>query len=75
MERRMSMKVSCTVWNGGKLGDYIKELPIVIAAEDRGLGNGVLGSAFPKDIHCGDNPVSRAVRENLRQRGCGDHRG
>jgi hypothetical protein len=47
MERRMSMKVSCTVWNGGKLGDYIKELPIVIFAQDRGLGNGILGSAFP----------------------------
>lgn len=23
------MKVACTVWGGGKLRDYIKELPIV----------------------------------------------
>ena len=61
MERRMSMKVSCTVWNGGKLGDYIKELPIVISAEDRGLGNGVLGGALPKDIHSCDNPITCAV--------------
>ncbi len=24
------MKVACTVWSGGKLGDYFKELPIAI---------------------------------------------
>ena len=24
------MKAACTVWSGGKLGDYIKELPIAI---------------------------------------------
>ena len=28
------MKVACTVWNGGKIGDNIKDLPIVI---DHGL--------------------------------------
>lgn len=32
MERRMSTKVSRTVWNGGKSGDSIKGLPIVIRA-------------------------------------------
>ena len=25
----MSWKLSCTVWGGGKFGDYIKGLPIV----------------------------------------------
>ena len=30
MERRMSSKVSRTVWSRGKLGDYFKELPIAI---------------------------------------------
>lgn len=30
MERRVSSKVSCTVWSGGKIGDYIKNLPITI---------------------------------------------
>ena len=25
-----AVKVACTVWDGGKLGDHIKELPIVI---------------------------------------------
>ena len=24
------MKVACTVWSGGKLGDYFKKLPITI---------------------------------------------
>ena len=24
------MKIACTVWSGGKLGDYLKELPITI---------------------------------------------
>lgn len=30
MERRMSWKLSCTVWSGGKLKDNFKELPITI---------------------------------------------
>ncbi len=25
-----AVKVACTVWSGGKLGDYFKELPITI---------------------------------------------
>jgi hypothetical protein len=32
MERRVSWKLSCTVWSGGKDGDYIKILPIAIKA-------------------------------------------
>lgn len=30
MERRVSRKLSCTVWVGGKSEDYIKRLPINI---------------------------------------------
>ena len=30
MERRMSRKLSCTVWSGGKTGDNFKSLPIAI---------------------------------------------
>jgi len=30
MERRVGMKVSCTVWSRGKSGDDIKRLPIAI---------------------------------------------
>lgn len=30
MERRVSVKASCTVWDGGKAGDDFKSLPIVI---------------------------------------------
>lgn len=30
MERRVGMKVSCTVWSRGKSGDNIKGLPIAI---------------------------------------------
>ena len=30
MERRVSRKLSCTVWVGGKFGDCIKKLPINI---------------------------------------------
>ena len=41
---------------------------------NRWLGNGVLGGAFPKDIHSCNDPITCAVRENLRQRGRGDHR-
>jgi hypothetical protein len=32
MERRVSTKVSRTVWSRGKGGDYIKALPIAIIA-------------------------------------------
>ena len=28
------MKVACTVWSEGKLGDYLKELPITIIEID-----------------------------------------
>lgn len=31
MERRVSWKLSCTVWSGGKDGDDIKILPIAIS--------------------------------------------
>ena len=27
-----AVKVACTVWSGGKLGDYFKQLPITIKA-------------------------------------------
>ena len=27
-----AVKAACTVWGGGKLGDYIKELPIAIGS-------------------------------------------
>ena len=33
MERRMSWKLSCTVWGGGKFGDNIKKLPIAIGRQ------------------------------------------
>ena len=29
------MKIACTVWSGGKLGDYLKELPITIDLIDK----------------------------------------
>ena len=25
-----AVKIACTVWSGGKLGDYFKELPITM---------------------------------------------
>ncbi|RHQ84301.1 hypothetical protein DWX95_02480 [Butyricicoccus sp. AF22-28AC] len=30
MERRVNSKDSCTVWGGGKAGDYFEGLPIAI---------------------------------------------
>ena len=38
MERRVTTKVSCTVWSRGKGGEYIKTLPIAINQADTDYG-------------------------------------
>ena len=44
------------------------------AAQNRRFGDDILRFTLPKGFHCGDNSVTRPIRENLRKRGCGDYR-
>ena len=57
------MKIACTVWSGGKLGDYLKELPITINPLDRGnihdKQRGKESNAVQRNFHCADNPKWR----------------
>lgn len=41
------MKVACTVWSGGKVGDNFKSLPIIIKLEKNGSSK-IIGGNIPK---------------------------
>ena len=54
-----AVKIACTVWSGGKLGDYLKELPITINPLDRGnfydKQRRKESNAVQRNIHGADN--------------------
>ena len=70
-----AVKAACTVWSGGKSGDYIKGLPIAIRREVAGHETVDGGRRRCPYRHYPCTASFRSVRIRLRRVAYGEHTG